>query len=260
MTRPASAFHTEKQRLTDGTAYTMGQYRYRVGLWTMDYGLFKPFDVTTWILPWALQVASLGGKYELRLSDKLSVGTGLTAFRLDVRKLNPNSPKLILSAVPWEVSGSYRVDKDWTVSLQSVYTYIRAEGTLDKDETFGAAALSNLQFVGTVEKRVSEVMALLLRVRWVAYQWPLSASAKVVSHPDDYTTLTIVGTGRAEVFDVRNAWSIVPGVAWSWKHFNLRAGLGYGNFNIGGINVVLQKKTIVPELDLFWLWDLGPNQ
>jgi hypothetical protein len=34
--------------------------------------------------------------------------------------------------------------------------------------------------------------------------------------------------------------------------------VGYGNYNLGGINVVLQKKTIVPEFDLFWLRDFSP--
>ena len=57
-----------------------------------------------------------------------------------------------------------------------------------------------------------------------------------------------------DALDVKNAYSIVPGMAFSWKTFNLRAGLGYGNFNVGGVNFVFPRKTLVPELDLYWRW------
>jgi len=249
----AEAFHTNEQRLIDGTAYTLGKEDdWKVGLWTADYAALKRVDISTYILPWLLRVANIGARYEYRVNDRWSFGTGLHVFRLDFQKLNPDAPPLVISSVPWTLAGSYRFDP-YTVSVQSVYTYMKLSGTLDEEKLEGAVAISNLQFVTTLEKRVSQVTALLLRFRFLAYQWDPSASAKFVTHPDEYTTVTIIGAASAD-YDIKNAWSLVPGVAWSWKYFNLRVGLGYGNLNIGGVNFVLPKKTIVPELDLAWRW------
>jgi hypothetical protein len=250
----ARAWHTDEQRMVDGHAYTLGKRKFRLGIWTFEYGLLERLDLATWTLPWIARIANAGAKYELRINDKLSLGTALHAFRFDLRNVKPDAPRLVVTSVPWETTGSYRFNSRWTASLQTLYTYVQAEGELKKEELHGAAALSNLQLVSTLEHRFSQALAGYVRVRYVAYQWPLSASAKVVSHPDEYTTVTVVGTGRANVFDVRRAWSLVPGVAWSWRRLNLRMGVGYGNLNLPGVNVVVERKTVVPEFDLFWIW------
>ena len=41
-------------------------------------------------------------------------------------------------------------------------------------------------------------------------------------------------------------------VVFSWKVFNLRLGVGYGNYSIPGINLVLPKKTLIPDLDFYF--------
>ena len=125
---------------------------------------------------------------------------------------------------------------------------------MDDEALKGAAAVSNLQFVSTFQVNWTKTAAILLRVRYLAHQWQPSASAVYVLHPDDYTTVEVHGAAELEAFDVKNAYSIVPGMAFSWKTFNLRAGLGYGNFNVGGVNFVFPRKTIVPELDMYWRW------
>lgn len=250
----AQAWHTDKRRLTDGTAYTLGKKVWKVGLWTIDYGLHDRVDVSTYWMPWFVRVANIGGKYEYRVNERLSLGTGLHAFRLDVQKLKTDAAPLVITSVPWQLTGSYRLDQGITLSLQSIYTYMHVSGTFDEGSLEGAAAVSNLQLVTTLEKRLSQVTALLLRFRYLAHQWQPSASVTYVLHPDDYTTVKVVGAAGIDALDVKNAWSIVPGAAFSWKSAELRVGLGYGNLNIGGVNFVVQKKTIVPELDLAWRW------
>jgi len=128
------------------------------------------------------------------------------------------------------------------------------QGTLEEDALEGAAAVSNLQFVSTFEVRWTKSAAIVLRTRYLAYQWQPSASAVYVLHPDDYTTVEVHGAAELQALDVKNAYSVVPGLAFSWKTFNLRVGLGYGNFNVGGVNFVFPRKTLVPELDMYWRW------
>jgi hypothetical protein len=48
--------------------------------------------------------------------------------------------------------------------------------------------------------------------------------------------------------------SVAGGVAgvFSWKHFNLRAGLTYGALFLAGPGLVLPLKYPYPELNLYW--------
>jgi len=250
----AGAFHSDQQRITAGTAYTLGESSdWKVGLWSAEYAAHRRLDVGTYVWPWLFRVANWGVKYEYRFSDSLSVGPRLHLFRLDVQKLNPDAQPVKIAAIPFELNGSYRWS-DYTASLQAIYTYIHVEGSLEEGALEGAAAISNLQLVSTLEYRWTKVTALWLRLRYLAYQWQPSASAVYVLHPNDFTTVEVHGAAEVQMFDVSHAYSIVPGVQWSWETFNLRAGLGYGNYNLGPVNFVVPRKTLVPEFDLFWRW------
>lgn len=41
-------------------------------------------------------------------------------------------------------------------------------------------------------------------------------------------------------------------MAWSWQTFNLELGLGYGHFNIPGVNFMINRRTLIPTFDLYW--------
>lgn len=251
---PAAAFHTEQERVTNGTAYTLRKKGERkLGVWNAAYAAHRRLDLTTYTWPWFFRIVNLGVKYELPVSERFSAGSGLHLFNLDVQKLNPDAEPVTISAIPFELNGSYRWDA-YTASAQAVYSYVRVQGVLEEGALEGAAAVSNLQLVSTLEYRWSKVTALWLRFRYLAYQWQPSASASYVLYPDEYTTVKVHGAAEVEMFDVLHAYSIVPGVHWSWETFNLRLGLGYGNYNLGPVNFVVARKTLVPDLDLYWRW------
>lgn len=253
-TSPASAWHTDKERLGYGSAYTLGKRTWALGPFSAQYGLFERFDVGTYVLPWVVKVSNAGVKWRFPVSDSIDVAPQLYAFRLDVQKLNPDAPPMAFAVVPFEVTGSWRMSEANTLSLSAAYTWIHLKGAFDQEALKGAAAVSNLQLVSTWEYRWTRVTALLLRLRYLVHQWQPTASASYVLHPDDYTTVEVYGDVQLDALDVRNAWSLIPGVAWSWETFNLRVGLGYGNYNVPGVNFVLPKKTLCPELDMFWRW------
>jgi len=63
----------------------------------------------------------------------------------------------------------------------------------------------------------------------------------------------VVAAARDDsTLNFRNAFSIVPGLAWSWSSFNLRIGVGYGNYNVPGVNFMIEQRTPIPQFDLFW--------
>lgn len=42
-----------------------------------------------------------------------------------------------------------------------------------------------------------------------------------------------------------------PGVAFSWEHFNLHLGLGYGNWWLPVIELPLTSAQIIPEFNFY---------
>jgi hypothetical protein len=40
----------------------------------------------------------------------------------------------------------------------------------------------------------------------------------------------------------------------SFRHLNLRAGVGYGNYSVPGVNVIVPGLRPFPVFDLFWRW------
>jgi hypothetical protein len=73
-------------------------------------------------------------------------------------------------------------------------------------------------------------------------------------YPDDFTTVAVHSDVTGGQFEVSDGFSIVPGVHLSWGELNLRAGLGYGNYNLPLVNFVLPRRTLIPDFDLFFVF------
>jgi hypothetical protein len=72
--------------------------------------------------------------------------------------------------------------------------------------------------------------------------------------PDAFTRVEVHGDVAASEFHVGDAFSIVPSLHISWGVFNLRLGLGYGNYNVPLVNFVLPTRTPIPDFDLFFVF------
>jgi hypothetical protein len=153
----------------------------------------------------------------------------------------------VLTVVPFDLVGSWRINDRWSVSPGLVYTAVTLKGSYDPAELEGAAAVSNLQLVSTLEWRVSTVTAFVLHGRYLAFQ---NASGRVSStlHPDKFTTVDLRAVASTDALDFPFAFSLVPSAVFSWDVFNLRLGLGYGNLSVPGVNLVLPNKTLIPDL------------
>ena len=254
------ARHTEEQRITDDTAYTLNKYQARVGLWKAQYAPFKNFHAGLYHWPWLFRVANLHAKWTFYADDPLSFATSLGFFYLDTSRFpkkegQDSDAKVVFSVVPFDVITSYRFGDRFTLSGGVVYTVVKARGEGDPDviEGFIEGGVDNLQLVSTLEWRVSEVTAFTLHGRYLLLQ---SADAITDStfHPDDFTTVELVAAGSSNNLNFEKAGSVTPGVVFSWDVFNLRFGLSIGNYNVPAINFVLPTALVVPELDLYWVW------
>ena len=86
--------------------------------------------------------------------------------------------------------------------------------------------------------------------RWLMLQ-RVAGSEQATVYPDAFSAVRVNSDASADDFGVQDGFSIVPSVLLSAGVFNLRAGLGYGNFSIPVLNFVLPTRTLIPELDLY---------
>jgi hypothetical protein len=253
----AQADHDEISRATDDTAYTLEGGRLRVGLWKVQYGVFDFATVGTYTLPWVVLAATAHAKLRLISEDPITAAVQVGFAYFDsarLRALDASAGRAIVTALPLEAYVSYRVDETFTLGAGAGYTEVGVDGALWSDAFAGAGegASDNLQLIASAEVRLSRVFALVVIGRWLLLQ-RVFGRAKGTLHPDAFTTVVVNGDAAASEFSVRDAYSVVPSVHMSWGWFNLRVGVGYGNFNVPLVNFVLPDRTLIPELDLFFV-------
>jgi hypothetical protein len=254
---PARAYHTERERATDETAYTMEGGSLRAGLFKLQYSPLDFASVGTYTLPWALLAATVHGKLRVLPNDPVAVAVQAGFAYFDSSRLSwldEQAGDAVITVFPLEAFVSHRMT-DLTLSGSVVYTEVGVDGAIALDAFDGAVqgATDNLQITATGEIRLSRVVALMVHARWLVLQRVL-AQADATVYPDDFTTVAVHSDVAGSEFEAGNGFSVVPGIHLSWGEVNVRAGLGYGNYNIPLVNFVLPDRTLIPDFDLFFVF------
>jgi hypothetical protein len=250
----ASADHTAATRITDQTAYTREQGHVRLGLLTVEAGAFDWLTVGTYWLPWAAVAPNLHVKLRLFQSDPVALAVRVGGLTFDTKNLSVfddtgASARLFIGTV--EPLASFRFNDTWTLSASTPFTAVRVDGEISDDafQGAGAGAVSNLQATLSAEYRLTTKTAFVLHGRYLIFQ-RTRARANVTVPVDAYTTVDAHAAASTSAFDFPRAFSVVPSVVFSWQHLYIRAGVGYGNWSLPLVNVVLPRKTPVPDLDV----------
>lgn len=254
----ARADHDATHRATDDTAYTLEGGRLRIGLWKAQYGVFDFATVGTYTLPWAVLAATVHGKVRLIYEDPIAVALQVGFAYFDsarLRGLDRAAGSAVVTALPIEAYVSYRAGETLTLSGGAAYTEVGVDGTFASYAFDGAGrgATDNVQLIAAGELRLSRLLAFVVVGRWLLLQ-RARGTGQAVLYPDSFTTVVVNGGGSGSEFKLREAFSVVPSVHLSWGSFNLRAGVGYGNFNVPLVNFVMPERTLIPELDLFFVF------
>ena len=254
--RGAAAYHTDDEHITDDTAWTLkGEKDFRVGLYKASATIADRVEVGTYVWPWLLLAPNVFAKLRF-----LSLGPSQWAveagfFRVDTATIDrsvADPPVFTVGAL--SIVSSVEIARRHQISNKLVGTAVRARGAVDDDTLAGTgqAGLTNLQYVLAYEFRASRSLALVLTGRYQFLQ-VLDGTTTFTTRPDDYTSVEVVAAARDDSsLNFRNAFSILPAIAWSWSTFNLRVGVGYGNFNVPGVNFMIDRRTPIPQFDLFW--------
>jgi hypothetical protein len=256
--KPACAYHSKEERLTEDTAYTLQKRRLRLGLFKIQYGIWDPFMVGTYTAPWIVALANFHFKWRYLNSEHWAAALQVGFGRLDVSKLEAFEDEpgdAIINVGTFEPSVSYRFNDRYTLSATVPYSRISAVGTINTDALKGAldGAVDNLQLTTTFEWRWTRVTALVVHARYLLFQRAYG-DGNATLYPDEFTRVDVSADAETGDLNFKYAWSVVPSLAFSWKHFNLRIGLGYGNWSIPPVNFVLPEKTVIPDLDVYWVF------
>ncbi len=256
----ASAYHTETQRQTDFSAWSLSQGELRLGLFQQEVGIFDWWTVGTYTVPWLLipVARSFNGSLYTKLKF-LDTGRFAASFQpkafylsfydLEVGSLEDGNFQALI--MPLQLTTSMVIDTHFSASLEAtwVQSFVNSDAeTVDEYTALGAVAQSNLQFALYGEYRLSRVVAFNLVTRFVPYISPVNLNGQ--AEATDTTTVNLNADLQSDGSQV--AWLIQPGVAFSWKTFNFHVGLGYGNVILPGVRIVSQEKFIAPDFDVFW--------
>lgn len=258
VTGPALADHTDTQRITDATAFTLPTGDFRIGVWKLEAGVYDNLNVQTYSLPWLVRVFNAGVKYKVYDDGEWAASVAQSLFHLDMERLVGKDGKgITFFMAPFEANGSWRMSSNWALHSGLVYTFMRGDGNFQDADLKGAAALSNLMLRVGVEYRWSERTAFLLEGRSIVAQ-EVAAATSTTQEIDDFTTVEIVGgvSAEGEKDDVvfGRAFQATASVVWSWSTFNLRLGLVTGDIIVPMINVPVSRRITYPEFDLYWIF------
>lgn len=256
----ARAYHTEEDRQTDFSAYTLQKDQWRLGLFQAEYGIVKSWTVGTYTLPWLLipiarsPALNLYTKWKFLDYRNWALALRLNAFYMRLVNVSAgdiDDGNFKASVFPLTLVTSHVFGDRWTASVETTWVQTIISGDVEAagdSSALGAGAQSNLQFALTGEFRFSKILAFNFVGRWVPYVTAAHIHSTVQA--GDATEVAIEAEIGAE--GVRNAWLAQAGITYSWKYFNLQAGVGYGNLIIPGMKIAGAAKTIMPDFDVYF--------
>ncbi|MDH3727603.1 MAG: hypothetical protein OER77_08740 [Myxococcales bacterium] len=248
----ARAYHTYKVRLLDSTAYSLHRRRVRIGVMKLSYGIIDQLQVSTYTMPWILGAIfeDVAPNLELKstLYNRKRLALSVSAGFVEGTIKQSDDTKIRYFVIPVSLAASVRINPKVSTHFGGLYTAVNGDAD-GGDDIEGAVVIDFLQLWGMVEWRLSRVTAFTFTVRWVPY-----VSNVVVEGTLDADNPTVDVALEANVEELKNAFSIVPGFVFSWDRANIRLGVGYRSFFVEGFWVVVPGqllKNVSPEFDIF---------
>jgi hypothetical protein len=257
ITTEAVAYHTERNRTVAGSAFTLHRNEWQVGLFRADYGALERLQVGTYLLPWIALVPNVQLKLVLLRGRRWAVSLRPGFFYMNLAPirtlygLGSEDLDLELYVIPVEAHASVVLHERIVLNGALTYTGVTGSGSYDPADFAGTTAASNLQLGLSLEWRISRIAALTLQGRIVALQ-DLDGVGNVRVRLDDATTVHVRAKARPKALNLARGSSADLSVLLSWSSFHLRLGIGYGSYNVPGVNLVLPKPRPYPVVDLYW--------
>lgn len=253
----ARAYHDEETRSLEESAYQLRSREWLLGPFELGVGLWR-FQLSTRTMPWILGAAL--GKFTPNLNadllaldmKSLTLSARAGFYYVNSNKLVDTEDPLNVYIIPLTLALSWRINDAHTVSFSARYVRVASDTATASEEDVkvqNATLADNAQLQASWEWRLTKISALLFTFRYLAYQGDpiVQSSVKI----DDNTTAEVDASLDAK--NLQNAVSGSVSGVFSWEHFNLRVGLGYGSaLFLQGPGLALPLKYPYPEFALYW--------
>ncbi len=253
----AAAYHSDRKRNVAGTAYMLQQREWQVGLFRVDYGALDKLQPGTYLVPWIFLFPNVQLKMMVFQNARWTVSIRPGFFYADLslpRKLyglGSEDTDIKLWVIPLEGYVSLAIRQRFTLTMAGVYTGVAGKGSYNPDDYEGTAAAANAQVGLGLIWRINQISALNFQARYVAFQ-SATGVGSVTVRVDGVTTADVEARGTANAADASNGFSFSAYAHFSFRYLNLKIGVGYGNYNIPGMNLVIPKRYPFPVFDLYW--------
>jgi len=256
----AGAQQLENPR-TDYTAYTRPQGRMAVGPLKLEHGIIDEIMIGTYPAPWFafpwLEVPVPNGYLKLRTSwfDPVTIALRGSLMYIDAKaiaELADDSSDASALSTTADVTGSYLVNAQFSVSLGLDWAYIASVGSGNNETTSieGASTAHTTSGRALGEWRLTRVFALTFLFRYLIYQSPLDSSGTAESE-----NITVEEDLTATSTEQRHI-SLVPGVSFVWRRWELAGGVGYGVFYLPILGLATTKSWPILDLSFAYRFDL----
>jgi len=259
-TTPAFAQQLDHPR-TDYAAYTRPKGVLAAGLPKIEHGIIDEVMVGTYLPPWLLfpvlkaPVPSGYVKARTPWFDPVTVALRFGAAYLPaaaVTELSDGSATGSAISLTADASASYFIDERFTVSLGVDWAHLQATGEAGEETTSmqGASSAHTYSARAFGEWRLTRTFALSLLTRVLIYQSPVSADATGESD-----AVSVDAELSGEGTDQRYV-TIVPGVSFVFKNWEISGGLGYGVFYLPVLGLASAKAWPVVDFSAAYRFDL----
>ncbi len=250
---PSAHAWQDTEPATDWSALTLHQNEWRMGLFRGQYGILEPLQIGTQWLPWLLKVPNVDLKWTVWSDRTWSASVSGAFFTVNAQDFDKDAEDIQFTMVPIELTGSWRGDA-LAAHLRLSYTVVKTTGDASVEsadtDIKGVAAVSTGALGLSGEWHLSRSFALVTELAASIYQ-DAKATGESSSQIDPRTTLELHAGGSADLKSGRLANGTLSAF-WSWATFNLKLGLGYGNYQVPTLHLFAGDPVVFPDLDMFW--------